>query len=47
MSGPSAVMKVGLIGASRRLVNFYAPILSQLTDKYEIVGFTTLTAEGF
>ncbi len=47
VSSSPAILKVGLVGASRRLVDFYVPILQQLSDKYEIVGFTTFSADGF
>ena len=39
-SNPTAI-KVGIVGAGRRVREFYVPVLKALHPRYEIVGFTT------
>src|SRR6516162_2747330 len=43
-SGPErspARLKVGLVGAGARVSEIYVPILQRLSERYEIIGFTT------
>jgi choline dehydrogenase-like flavoprotein len=37
----SAPVQVGLIGAGRRMREIYLPVLRELSDRYEVVGFVT------
>jgi choline dehydrogenase-like flavoprotein/predicted dehydrogenase len=39
-SSPGRV-RVGLVGAGQRITETYLPILNALSDRYEVVGFTT------
>jgi hypothetical protein len=43
----SSALRVGLVGAGRRLLNIYIPILRELSDQYDLVGFTALSRQGF
>ncbi len=40
-SNSSAEIKIGFVGAGQRIEKIYLPILNKLSDRYEIVGFTT------
>jgi hypothetical protein len=43
----ASAIKIGLIGASRRITDVYLPILRHMPDQYEIAGFTTFSPQGF
>ena len=45
-SSSSEAIKVGIVGTGRRVREIYLPILQQLWSKYQIIGFTTGSAEG-
>jgi choline dehydrogenase-like flavoprotein/predicted dehydrogenase len=34
-------IKIGIVGAGHRVRDYYLPILRELSDQYEVVGFTT------
>ena len=39
-----SVLRVGVVGAGRRVLDMYAPVLGELRDDFEVVGVTSRTA---
>ena len=46
MNSSGKRLKVGLVGAGKRISEFYLPILQQLSPHYEVVGVTSRSPEG-